>query len=621
MCGLCGIVRFDAPPDSGTLWNMTRTLAHRGPDDEGIAVRGPAGLGHTRLSILDPSAAGHQPMASADGAVTLVYNGEIYNFRELRRELEAEGIGHVGGSDTEVLLRAYLRWGEAAFDRLHGMFAVALWDARAGTLHLLRDRFGIKPLYYAALPRGIVFGSEIKAILASGLTGREMSWRALHEYLHFGNTLGTETFFESIRKLEPGHHLTFTEAGATVRAYWSADAIAPSDDPPAVAARTVLAKLDAAVRSHLVSDVPVGVFLSGGVDSSAIATLARRHHEGRLRTYSVGFDFDRGPDELPAARRLAERLGTDHHELRLAGGDMPTVIERLIQAHDVPFDDAANIPLTLLCDALKGGVTVVLQGDGGDEMFAGYPGYALLARAAFWRRISRVGLPFTKLLPDGSRRDRLRRVLGYLATTDPGTRMALMRFHERPERLPTRIFTRNAVERLRRHDPFARYREIARRFGHLDALQAMLHADSTVLLPDKYLEKVDRATMARGIESRVPFLDDDLSAYALALPSSLKVRRGQKKWVLRQALRGTVPDEILDTRKTGFGVPVSHWLRGPLHRYLRDTLRDTAAAAPDLFDPVALKRCIDEHVSGRHDNGGLLYKLLNFGLWHRQYLR
>ena len=421
------------------------------------------------------------------------------------------------------------------------MFAVALWDARTSTLHLLRDHFGIKPLYYAALPGGIVFGSEIKAILASRLTGREMSWRAFHEYLYYGNSLGAETFFEGIRKLEPGHHLTLTETGATVRAYWTPDSIVPVDDPPEVAARTVLRKLDAAVESHLVSDVPVGVFLSGGIDSSAIATLAQRHHAGRLRTYSVGFDFDRGPDELPAARRLAERLGTDHHELRLAGGDMPAVIERLIDAHDVPFDDAANIPLALLCNALKGDVTVVLQGDGGDEMFAGYRGYDFLARAALWRRISPLGLLLTKPLPESRRRHGLRRVFGYLARSDPGMRMALMRFDERIERLPTRIFTRNTVARLRRHDPFARYLQIGRRFGHLDALQAMLYADSAVLLPDKYLEKVDRATMAYGIESRVPYLDDDLAAYALALPSSLKVRRGQKKWVLRRALRWDGP--------------------------------------------------------------------------------
>lgn len=620
MCGLCGIVRFDTPPEAGTLWRMTRTLAHRGPDDEGVAVTGPAGLGHTRLSILDLSAAGHQPMASADGAVTLVFNGEIYNFRALRRELEDEGVRHTGGSDTEVLLRAYLAWGEGAFDRLHGMFAFAIWDARTSTLHLLRDRFGIKPLHYAALSTGIVFGSEIKAILASGLIGREMSWRAFHEYLYFGNSLGAGTFFEGIRKLEPGHHLVLTEAGTRVRARWSPEAIAQIDPTPEVAARNVLEKLDAAVESHLVSDVPVGVFLSGGIDSSAIATLAQRHYAGRLRTYSVGFDFDPGADELPAARRLAERIGTDHHELRLTGGNVPAVIERLIDAHDVPFDDAANIPLALLCEALKGDLKVVLQGDGGDEMFGGYPGYALLARAGLWGPLSRLGLLLTRPLPESRHRDRVRRVLGYLAASDPATRMALMRFHERLERLPTRVFTEDAAERLRHHDPFARYREIGRRFGHLDALQAMLYADSTALLPDRFLEKVDRATMAYGIESRVPFLDDELSAYAMALPSSLKVRRGQKKWVLRRALRGTVADQILDAPKMGFGVPVSEWLRGPLHRYLRDTLRDTAASAPELFDPAALDRCIDEHVSGRHDNGKLLYKLLNFSLWRDKYL-
>ena len=621
MCGLCGIVHFDAPPAPETLWKMTRTLAHRGPDDEGVAITGPAGLGHTRLSVLDLSAAGSQPMASEDGTVTLVYNGEIYNFLELRRELEEYGVRHSGTSDTEVLLRAYLHWGDEAFERLRGMFAVALWDARVATLHLVRDRFGIKPLFYAAIPGGIVFGSEIKALLASRLTGREMSWRAFCEFLYYGNSLGAGTFFEGIRKLEPGHHLTLTRAGATVREYWTPNAIAPIDDPPEVAARTVLEKLEAAVKTHLVSDVPVGVFLSGGIDSSAIASLAQRHHAGRLRTYTAGFDFDRGPDELPAARRFAERLGADHHELRLTGGDMPAVIEKLVAAHDAPFEDAANIPLALLCDALKGDVAVVLQGDGGDEMFAGYRPYAFLAGAARWRHLARLGLALTGPLPEGRRRDRLRRILHYLAAPDRTLQMALMRFHESRERLPDRVFTRTTVERLRRYDPFEHYRRIGRRFDRLDALQATLYAECMILLPDKYLEKVDRATMAYGIESRVPFLDDDVAAYAMGLPSGLKVRRGKKKWVLRQALRGTVPDDILDGAKTGFGVPVSHWLRGPLNGYLRTTLRDTAAAWPGLFDPVALDRCIDEHVSGRRDNGRLLYKLLNFGLWRQRYLQ
>ncbi|HEV2149057.1 MAG TPA: asparagine synthase (glutamine-hydrolyzing), partial [Longimicrobiaceae bacterium] len=385
MCGICGVAeRSGRAADEPLALEMTSRLAHRGPDDRGVAVRGGVALGQTRLSIIDLSEAGHQPMSSPDGQVTLVYNGEVYNFRELRARLESQGAAFRGRSDTEVVLAAYLAWGLDALPLLDGMFALAVWDGRNGELHLARDRFGIKPLYYRAEGGSLAFASEIKAILAGGAP-REVDWEGLHEYLWYGNALGENTLFHGIRRVPPGHRLTWGPDGLRVAPFWLLEDVPPVADDVETATAGVRERLEGAVRSHLVSDVPVGVFLSGGIDSSAITAFASRHHGGRLKTFSVGFDFDRGVNELPRARRVAQHFGTDHRELHVAGADIRGVVERLVRCHDEPFGDAANIPLYLLCEQLGGEVKVVLQGDGGDELFAGYRRYEILARERSWR--------------------------------------------------------------------------------------------------------------------------------------------------------------------------------------------------------------------------------------------
>jgi len=503
---------------------------------------------------------------------------------------------------------------------LHGMFALALWDAPSQTLHLARDRFGIKPLYYSPLDSGLVFGSEIKAVLVSGRARREISWPAIHEFLYYGNALGANTFFDGVVRLPPGHRLTLTRGGLTTAPYWSVEQVRPVTDGTRTAARTVRQRLSDAVGAHLVSDVPVGVFLSGGVDSSAITALASQQYHGRLETFSVEFDFVRGVTELPKARSVAERFGTDHHELHVAGADMPTTIERLVQCHDEPFADAADIPLYLLCEQLKGSIKVVLQGDGGDEMFAGYRRYGVMAHERLWRSAARAALAVRGVAPAGRTVERATRFCAAMAHPDPAMRLALLLTPETLASPPTRVLA-PAVRRLvEQSDPFALYREWGERLRRLDPVQRLLYVDTCILLPDTYLEKVDKSTMAHGIEVRVPFLDVALAEYAMGLPSAMKVRRGGRKWILRRALRGVVPDAILDGPKVGFSVPLHYWMRGPLLEYLRSVLLDASILRSGLFDRAAIERAIEEHVTGRKDDGNLLYRLLTLALWYRGYV-
>lgn len=621
MCGICGYFGFaDASGQDGTISRMTSSLHHRGPDDSGVFWDDPVALGHTRLSIIDLSQNGHQPMLTQDGSLALVYNGEIYNFQQLKKELEREGCRFKGHSDTEVVLQAYCLWGKAAFPRFDGMFALAVWDCSAKKLTLARDRFGIKPLYYYSHNGIVVFGSEIKALLASGRVPREMDLQGFHEYLYYGAALGTSTLFKGIQKLLPGHFLE-VESGRIVSARFADhSALEPKDIGPAEAIPELRQKLERAVGSHLVSDVPVGVFLSGGVDSSTITALASRHYQGRLKTYSVGFDFDQGVNELPKARLVADHFGAEHHELHIAARNVTSVIERLVRSHDEPFGDAADIPLFLLCEELKGSVKVVLQGDGGDEIFAGYRRYNVLSQEMAWHQLGRIGTPLGRLLPKTPWSCRQLRFLAAVGHPDPDMRMALLMTEETIDSPPTRVLSRDLNQSLATYDPFSRYKDMYQRFKGHDPVQRMLLTDCNIILPDIFLEKVDKATMAHGIEVRVPLLDNDLCSYVIQLPSSVKVRCGQKKWLLRQAMQGVVPESILNGRKTGFSVPYSYWLRKPLAPFLKEVLLDKVTTSSGIFDGVFLENCIEEHISGKRNNGYLLYKLLNFCLWRRFYL-
>lgn len=624
MCGIAGIHRHEGAVDRAVLDRMAQSLRHRGPDDSGIYASGPVGLAHTRLSIIDLSAHGHQPMACDSNRFVIVYNGEIYNHIALRKSLESKGHEFRGRSDTEVALRAYVEWGESAFKMFDGMFAIAVWDDQRRLLQLARDRFGIKPLYFATAASGaVVFGSEIKALLASGEITPEANWAGLHEYLYFDTALGSNTIFSGVGKVLPGQLVTIGDFGVSRQHFASILDVEPVADAFPTARRTVQALLEEAVKSHLMADVPVGVFLSGGIDSSAIVAFAAKHYDRRINTYAVGFDAvpAGSANELPAARRVAAHFDTAHHEVRISGRGVADLMERLVRCHDEPFGDAANIPLYLLCEQLRGEVKVVLQGDGGDEVFAGYMRYAYLAHVCWLRLFSRSTYwlhPIVRHLP-GRRALRTLRALGQYSRDDPAVALARLVSSELPDRSSSRIFSADARAELARFDPFQRYRELSERVFDRDPVAQMMHTDSSIVLPDVYFEKVDKSTMAHGVEVRVPMVDTRLAAYAFGLPTRYKVRGWRKKHVLREALRGIVPDPILDRPKAGFGVPVSAWLRTSLLEFTKSVLLDSDARQVELFDRGALELCIREHVARRRDNGPLLYKALNFALWCNAY--
>jgi asparagine synthase (glutamine-hydrolysing) len=602
---------------------MNAALAHRGPDSSGIWVAPGAttGIAHTRLSILDLSDAASQPMTLEDRGLAMAFNGEIYNYYALRRELADLGHRFKGCGDSETLLHAFAQWGPGCFRRLSGMFAVAFVDERRGKLYLARDRLGIKPLFYAHCDGALVFASEIKAILASGIVRTQIDFSQIAELMYFGVTLGEVTMFDGIRRLPPGSCAEFDIATGRMQisSFWRIEELLdPGDEPPrpeCEQAGALRSLLEDAVRSHLLSDVPVGVFLSGGIDSSAIVGLAAPHYGGRLRTYSVGFDYIADQDELPRARLVAERFGTEHHELRITGTNLRDLLPRLVAAHDLPFSDAANIPLYQLCEALNGETKVVLQGDGGDELFGGYRRYELLDRIRWLHPLAAAAKPLLSLGPLPARLRPMRRMAAALAEPDVAKRMALLLTVEEESESPLRVLSPELRHLASKQDPFRRYRDCARRVAAVDPVQQMLLTDLQIILPDVFLEKVDRATMAQSVEARVPFLDNALLDYAARLPAAVKVRFGAKKKLLRAALRGVVPDEILDAPKAGFGVPFVHWLRGPAGDLLADLALDPGSAASELFDRRVLEGALRQHRSRAVDHGFLLWKCLQLALW------
>jgi asparagine synthase (glutamine-hydrolysing) len=600
---------------------MMQTLAHRGPDAEGAFVAPGVALGHRRLSILDLSPTGAQPMTV--GATTVVYNGEAFNFRDLRAELEERGVRFRGSSDTEVVLQAYELWGIEGLARLEGLFALALWDAMRQRLVLMRDRLGIKPLYYSWQDGRLAFGSEIKAVLKGIDPSREVDEQALAEYLWFGNAFEDRTMYGSVRALGAGHRLIVEGGVCRIEPWWRIEEWLARPSPATdsrEAAVAVRGALDGAVARQLVSDVPVGIFLSGGVDSSSIAASAALASARRLSSFSVGFDFEGGINELPKASRVAGLLGLDHHELRIRGGDLEEVIVALVKAHDEPFADAANIPLYLLAQAMRGELKVVLQGDGGDEMFAGYRRYAILRNAPGWRMGPRVLERLLRFMP-GRMSARLGRMSSALGQVDPAVRMALLLTVETLGASPYSMLTTDARRRLESvSDAFAAYRKCAKRFSAQDAVQQMLLTDITLQLPSQFLAKVDRATMAHGVEARVPLLDERVASLAIGLPSRLKVRGTQKKVVLRDAMRERLPADILDGPKTGFGVPYEEWLRGPLHEFARAAILDAKFVDRFSMDRTRLETALREHRVRSRDRGFLLWKLLQLSLWSREYL-
>jgi len=624
MCGICGIYAFGSgvlgPGDP--LPAMTGALRHRGPDAEGFHAEGRVGLGHRRLKIID-LATGDQPLANEDGSVWVTYNGEIFNFVELRAWLEKRGHRFRTRSDTEVLVHLYEEAGESGVERLRGQFAFAVWDARRERLLLARDRLGIKPLYWTVDAGRLVFASELKGILPALATPPAVDEEALLDYLTYLYVPAPKTIFRGIRKLEPGHTLVVTPEGTRERRYWDlafpeGGAPGPSEDEVAV---EILELLREAVRIRLVSEVPLGAFLSGGIDSSAVVALMAEASAEPIRTFSVGFREARF-DELPHARALAERVGARHFET-VVDARPDAVLDRIGAVYDEPFADSSAIPTYTVSEITRQHVTVALSGDGGDENFAGYRRYAFdVLENRIRRRIPRPlrrGIlgPLARIWPKSDwlpRALRAKTLLGNLAAE--ADRAYFQTQSAAPRAILDRMLRGDLRAKLRAYDPFAvleRHFAVAPR----DPLARIQYVDFKTYLPDDILTKVDRASMAHSLEVRVPILDHLFVEQVARIPSSWKLRGREGKAIFKRALRGTVPDDTLERGKMGFSVPLAGWMRREFHEAFEACLADPSMA--EFFDRSALEGMWRRHRAGIRDFATPLYAVLAFWQWHRNF--
>jgi asparagine synthase (glutamine-hydrolysing) len=621
MCGIAGwVAGAQSTLTEGVLASMLEAIAHRGPDGQGICYFRCVGtghhvfLGHRRLAIIDPEGA-QQPMCDTATGLALSFNGEIYNFRELRDELLQLGYRFTRDSDTEVLLRAYQHWQCEVVHHLRGMFAFAIWDARNERLFLARDRFGEKPLFLYENGAGLYFASEIKALLRIPGVKASVNLDAVWDYLAYRYVPGPKTLFGGIRKLMPGTSAVWERGRLKESRYWTAPDRSPIHfrQPQRDVVETFLSRLDEAVKLQMVSDVPFGAFLSGGLDSSTVVALMSRHNS-MIKTFSVGFAED-SYSELAYAAEVATHFGTQHHELVVAHRDIIERLPRLVAFRDAPVSEPSDIPIYMLaCEAARS-VKMVLTGEGSDEILGGYPkhiferlapGYQLLP--GFIR--NRLVAPLTHALPYGFRRAKT--AVTNLNIED--WRERYVRWFgalSRRERDALSVLKLNgtAVSNIPPFDAEPRN----------STLRRILYFDQTSWLPDNLLERADRMTMAASIEARVPFLDHQLAAFVSSLPDNFRVRGLRSKWILREAGKQLIPRCILKRPKVGFRVPINQWFRGKMRDYLADHLQSAASTTRAYYDAQALDHVLTEHVSGKQNHEKLLWALLNLEVWHRQY--
>jgi asparagine synthase (glutamine-hydrolysing) len=613
MCGIAGIFDLEGGPvEQGDVARMCQALIHRGPDEGGFHFAPSLGLGMRRLRVIDLEG-GSQPVHDESARIWVVFNGEIYNFRELRRALEAKGHRFYTSTDTEVIVHLYQDHGPACVDWLRGMFAFAIWDESQRRLMVARDRLGVKPLYWTLAGGRLCFASELKAILQLPEIERRVDWASLDHLLTFLTTPASESILEGIHKLEPGHLLLAdADTGVRTRRYWAPRFQPDYDKPESHFVDGVRGLLEESVKLRLVSDVPLGAFLSGGLDSSAVVANMARLTDRPVETFSIGFsesDFD----ELPYARMIAERFGTAHHELVLEPSVLG-IVEDIAWYLDEPFGDSSAIPTYLVSRLAAEHVTVVLSGDGGDELFAGYERYLIEARErqAIPNSLRALLRTLGRLMPEGMRGRRFVRHHGL-----EGARRYLDASTLFPEDEKRRLLRPDAYEQVLAARP--RDASLAMLSGHGHWLSELQSMDITRSLPLDILTKVDRMSMAHSLESRGPLLDHVLVEFVATIPPALQLENGSGKHILKQAMRGVLPDVVIDRRKQGFGVPLGHWFRGELSGFLRELLLGETARGRGIFEPDFVLTLIERHERGK-DLGLQLWTLLSFELWCRIFL-
>ena len=626
MCGIHGVLAFDpaAKPDASLHATMGDITRHRGPDDDGVYLDGPVMIGMRRLAIIDVGG-GHQPITNEDGSVVAVCNGEIYNFRELREALTARGHRFATGSDSEVVVHLYEEYGDDFVNRLEGMFGFALWDVRRQRLLVGRDRLGIKPLYYRRDARRLVFASEAKAILALPGERAEIDPGALCQFLALGYTAAPDSIFASMHKLPPGSLMVCEDGDVEIRRYWSPVDIEPTDMSESDWIEAVRSRIEESVAAQMVSDVPLGAFLSGGIDSSAVVGMMSRHSDRPVKTYAIGFDTSSGGkfyNELPYARRVAELFGTAHREITVRP-DVASLMPRLLWHMDEPMADAAYITTYLVAEFARRDVTVILSGVGGDELFGGYRRYlgeyygARYNRLPRWLRTHAL-TPLARSLPS-DRHSPLMNLSRYARSFILNNELP---FEER-YRSYVQVFSPEQLERLVESpagDPTAALARAFEATPVADPVNRLMTVDLMTQMPDDLLMLTDKMTMATSLECRVPLLDERLVNLALAMPSRHKVRGRNLKYALKKALEGLLPDDILYRAKRGFGAPMGAWLKNELAALLDVVLSRESVERRGLFRWQAVAATVAEHRAAKADHTDHLLALMNLEIWSRVYL-
>ena len=631
MCGICGILRVG--PSAGEIDpllidRMTESLVHRGPDDRGVWQDDRIALGHRRLSVIDLSPNGRQPMGNEDGSIQIVYNGEVYNFQELKKRFRLVEKGHVFRSrtDTEVLIHLYEEIGLEMVRELNGMFALAIWNANDQLLHLIRDRYGIKPLFYQRDEQFFRFGSEIKAILRNDRVRRKPSLQALHDFLTFDYIPGAQTAFEDILEVPPAQWMTIHPAGnVTSNQYWDLPFDVDTSMDEETVTKQTLELLDRSVKRRLIADVPVGVLLSGGLDSSAVVAVMKQSTSDPFHTYSVGFE-DPSFSELPYARTVAKRFGTIHHEVTVTPQMVRDLLPGYLKFIDEPYADGSAIPTYYVCQRAKEDVVVLLSGEGADEAFAGYETYVAYQVARYARHVPRwlrhnVLLPLVNRLPASDKRlsldFRMKRFLGGLDLPPPEAHLWWRIVLTEAEKLE--LYTPEVLEQLTPEPSDRHFVEAFERLARGDVLSRLLYIDSRVFLPDDLMIKNDRMSMAHSLETRLPMTDPELTEFMSKVPSHFKLRGLRKKYALYRAMEGRLPKSTLRRKKLGLEMPYSRWFKGELRDFLVDHLSPERLTATGIFRPEPVQRLIDDHMAERVDNGRALWGLLNYMMWLELY--
>jgi asparagine synthase (glutamine-hydrolysing) len=626
MCGIVGLVESDPnrPVALDELQAMVRTLVHRGPDEEGSVALNGVGLAMRRLAIVDLGG-GQQPFTNETGDIELVANGEIYNFPDLRRELEGFGHRFRSRSDIEVLVHGYEQWGVDLLPRIRGMFAMALWDGRTRTLLAARDRAGEKPLYWSQTPQGLRLASEVKALLVRPEVSRELDPEALDQFLTYEYIIAPRTILKQVRKVPPASYLLWRDGHVQVKRYWDAASVPLRSWTDVDAIDALRAAMRQAVVRQMMADVPIGAFLSGGIDSSTLVALMSEATRLPINTFSMGFD-DGSYNELAYARAVAEAFRTNHRE-RTVTPALEPLFDRLVVHLDEPFADVSMFPTYMVASLAREHVAVALSGDGGDELFGGYDAYQAQALAARLGSLGEAVMPalaaVAASLPPTEKKkgivNKVKRFTAGAATapTDLGHYRWMVYLGAAAK---ARLYAGGLRERLTAHDVYAPVREALGRFSQDDLLNRQLYADLSVYLADDILVKVDRMAMATSLETRAPFLDGDVMELAFSMPADFKIRNGERKWVLKQAMKGILPDAILARKKEGFSIPMKNWLRRELQPLMRSLLAPDRIRARGLFDAAEVSRLVEAHVTGRENHAHTLFPLMVFERWAAEHL-